>query len=116
MEILDIDWYHYMNDLKIYWYIIDILLILNKQTKKGVNNTYSFDIPSSTKLYLKSNLTNEFFFYYKYTTQAEIEKIDFLKKSLKVLTIKCLQNKDNKLSKEEVKAILKNSKKKKKEF
>jgi hypothetical protein len=70
---------------------------LSKQTKKGVNNIYSFDIPSSTKLYLKSNLTNEFFFYYKYTTEAEIEKIDCLKKSLKVLTIKCLENKENKL-------------------
>ena len=70
---------------------------LTKQTKKGVNNTYSFDVASSTKLYLKSNLTNEFFFYYKYTTQAEVEKIDYFKKSLKVLTIKCLQNKENKL-------------------
>jgi len=70
---------------------------LSKQTKKGVNNTFSFDIPSSKKLYLKSNLTNEFFFYYKYTSEAEVNKIDYLKKSLKVLTIKCKENKENKL-------------------
>lgn len=70
---------------------------LKKQTKKGLNNTFSFDIPSSNKLYLKSNLTNEFFFYYKFTAETDVEQIDCLKKTLKVLTIKCLENKDNKL-------------------
>ena len=65
-----------------------------KPKTKGFNNIYDFDVSTAQKLYLKSNLTNEYFFYYKYATDKDVDQIKITKKVLKV---KCLENKDNKL-------------------
>ena len=61
---------------------------------KGFNNFYNFDVSLNQNLFLKSNHPNEFFFYYKYCTETDIEQINIIKKKLKV---KCLENKDNQL-------------------
>ena len=50
---------------------------------KGFNSTYSFEIPQNDKLYLKSNLSNEYIFYYKYCTEKDIDQIKINKKNLK---------------------------------
>lgn len=63
------------------------------KSTKVFNNICVFDIPSD-KLYLKSNLTKEYYFYYKYCTEAEIENLKDISKDLKVNVI---ENKDNKL-------------------
>lgn len=60
---------------------------------KGFNNVYKLDISVGQKLFLKSNHTNEIFFYYKYCTEPDLEQIKMLK--LKNLKVKCLENKDN---------------------
>lgn len=60
----------------------------------GINNTFAFDIPSNQKLFLKSNFSSSFLFYYKYCTQDDITKINNIKKELKV---KILEKKGNDL-------------------
>jgi hypothetical protein len=63
------------------------------KSTKVFNNIFIFDIPSE-KLYLKSNLTREYYFYYKYCTEKDIEHLKDINKELKV---KVIENKDNKL-------------------
>lgn len=63
------------------------------KSTKVFNNIFIFDIPSE-KLYLKSNLTREYYFYYKYCTDKDIEHLKDINKELKV---KVIENKDNKL-------------------
>lgn len=63
------------------------------KSSKVFNNTFIFDsIPE--KLYLKSNLTKEFYFYYKYCKDKDIEQLADISADLKVT---CSENKDNKL-------------------
>ena len=62
---------------------------------KGFNNTYNFDISLNQKFFLKSNHPNEFFFYYKYCTEKDLELLNIISK--KALRVKCIENKDNKL-------------------
>ena len=61
---------------------------------KSLNINDIFDISMDQEFYMKSNLTKEFFFYYKYGTEKDLEEINISKKTLK---IKCLENKNNKL-------------------
>ena len=61
---------------------------------KGLNMNYNFDISEGQEFYMKSYITEELFFYYKYSTEKDLEKINFSKKALKV---KCIENKNNKL-------------------
>ena len=51
---------------------------------KGFNSTYTFEIPKNNKLFLKSNLSHEYIFYYKYCTEKDVEQIKVNKKNLKV--------------------------------
>ena len=59
---------------------------------KGLNSTYVLEIPESKKLYLKSNLTCEYYFYYKYCTESDVEQIKVNKKNLKVKFVQHLKN------------------------
>ena len=59
---------------------------------KGFNSTYSFEIPQNDKLYLKSNLSNEYFFYYKFCKESDIEQVKLNKKNLKVKFVQNLKN------------------------
>ena len=59
---------------------------------KGLNTTFSFEIPETKKLYLKSNLSNEYYFYYKYCTEKDIQQIKINKKNLKVKFVQKLKN------------------------
>lgn len=61
---------------------------------KGFNSIYKFEISPDQKYFVKSNNTKEIIFYYKYCIDADYEQIESIKKVLKV---KCLENKDNKL-------------------
>lgn len=61
---------------------------------KGLNINNTFDISIDQTFYMKSNFTKEFFFYYKYCTEKDLEEINISKKTLKV---KCVENKNNKL-------------------
>lgn len=64
------------------------------KSSRGFNNTFNFDIPVPNKLYLKANVTKEFYFYYKYCTEKDLEQMNNINTDLKV---QCLENKDNKL-------------------
>ena len=46
----------------------------------------------SKKLYLKSNLSNEYYFYYKYCNENDVEQVKINKKNLKVKFIQKLKN------------------------
>ena len=59
---------------------------------KGMNSTYNMEIPETKKLFLKSNLTNEYYFYYKYCKTEDIEQIKINKKNLKVKFVQKLKN------------------------
>ena len=59
---------------------------------KGMNSIYSIDIDESKKLYLKSNLSNEYYFYYKYCNENDVEQVKINKKNLKVKFIQKLKN------------------------
>ena len=59
---------------------------------KGLNTTFSLEIPETKKLYLKSNLSNEYYFYYKYCTENDIQQIKINKKNLKVKFVEKLKN------------------------
>ena len=59
---------------------------------KGFNSTYTLDIPENKKLYLKSNLSNEYYFYYKYCKENDIDQIKINKKNLKVKFVQKLKN------------------------
>ena len=59
---------------------------------KGMNSIYSIDIDESKKLYLKSNLSNEYYFYYKYCNEKDVEQVKINKKNLKVKFIQKLKN------------------------
>ena len=59
---------------------------------KGLNSTYTTEIPESKKLYLKSNLSNEYYFYYKYCNEKEVEQVKISKKNLKVKFVQKLKN------------------------
>ena len=59
---------------------------------KGMNSVYSIDIDESKKLYLKSNLSNEYYFYYKYCNENDVEQVKINKKNLKVKFIQKLKN------------------------
>ena len=59
---------------------------------KGFNSTYSLEIPETKKLYLKSNLSDEYYFYYKYCKENDIEQIKINKKNLKVKFVQKLKN------------------------
>jgi hypothetical protein len=59
---------------------------------KGLNSIYTIEISESKKLYLKSNLTCEYFFYYKYCTEKDIEQVKINKKNLKVKFVQKLKN------------------------
>ena len=59
---------------------------------KGFNSIYTTEISESKKLYLKSNLTCEYFFYYKYCTEKDIEQVKINKKNLKVKFVQKLKN------------------------
>ena len=61
---------------------------------KGFNNIYKFDISSGQRYFVKSNNPHEIIFYYKYCVDKDFEQIESIKKVLKV---KCLENKENKL-------------------
>ena len=59
---------------------------------KGLNTTFNLEIPETKKLYLKSNLSNEYYFYYKYCTENDIQQIKINKKNLKVKFVEKLKN------------------------
>ena len=59
---------------------------------KGFNSTYTLEIPETKKLYLKSNLSDEYYFYYKYCKENDIEQIKTNKKNLKVKFVQKLKN------------------------
>ena len=59
---------------------------------KGMNSIYSIEIDESKKLYLKSNLSNEYYFYYKYCNENDVEQVKINKKNLKVKFIQKLKN------------------------
>ena len=59
---------------------------------KGFNSIYTTEIPESKKLYLKSNLGNEYYFYYKYCNEKDIEQVKINKKNLKVKFVQKLKN------------------------
>ena len=59
---------------------------------KGFNSTYTLEIPETKKLYLKSNLSDEYYFYYKYCKENDIEQIKINKKNLKVKFVQKLKN------------------------
>ena len=61
---------------------------------KGLNINNIFDVSQDQEFYMKSNISKEFFFYYKYCTEKDLEEINISKKVLKV---KCLENKNNNL-------------------
>lgn len=61
---------------------------------KGLNINNIFDISQDQEFYMKSNISKEFFFYYKYCTEKDLKEINISKKVLKV---KCLENKNNNL-------------------
>ena len=58
----------------------------------GFNSYYTLEIPENKKLYLKSNLTNEYYFYYKYCKEKDIEQVKISKKNLKIKSIQNLKN------------------------
>ena len=59
---------------------------------KGFNSIYITEIPESKKLYLNSNLGNEYYFYYKYCNEKDIEQVKINKKNLKVKFVQKLKN------------------------
>ena len=59
---------------------------------KGFNSFYTLEIPETKKLYLKSNLSNEYYFYYKYCQEKDIEQIKIDRKNLKVKSIQYVKN------------------------
>ena len=59
---------------------------------KGLNSIYTTEIPETNKLYLKSNLSNEYYFYYKYCNEKEVEQVKINKKNLKVKFVQKLKN------------------------
>lgn len=59
---------------------------------KGLNSIYTIEISESKKLYLKSNLSNEYYFYYKYCNENDVEQVKINKKNLKVKFIQKLKN------------------------
>ena len=59
---------------------------------KGLNSFYTLEIPETKKLYLKSNLSNEYYFYYKYCKESDIEQVKINKKNLKVKFVQNLKN------------------------
>ena len=54
------------------------------KSSRGFNNTFNFDISVSDTLYLKANITKEFYFYYKYCTEKDLEQMNNINTDLKV--------------------------------
>ena len=76
-----------------YWiYDNKLCLIKELKTSSGFNSYYTLEIPESKKLYLKSHLTNEYYFYYKYCKEKDIEQVKISKKNLKIKSIQNLKN------------------------
>ena len=59
---------------------------------KGFNSTYVLEIPETKKIFLKSNLSSEYYFYYKYCKENDVEQIKINKKNLKVKFVQKLKN------------------------
>ena len=59
---------------------------------KGFNSTYILEIPESKKLFLKSNLNSDYYFYYKYCQEKDTELVKINKKNLKVKFVQNLKH------------------------